>query len=792
MFLALGACSQPGLKACGAGFDHFPFCNHSLPLDQRVWDLVSRIDDSVKPNLLTARGHRMHTGGRQALPKLGVPSYYWGSNCLHSSMFANCTTDGRCSQSFPSNTAWAATFDRRLMRQMAAVVGRETRAGWNLGSWLDDGLNGAGLDCWGPVLNMNRDPRWGRNGEGGAEDPYLMGQLGTAWTRGLQQGDPEIAREAASQYTLVAVTLKHFDANSLEDSDGFTRHTVDVNVSRQLLTDYYWPAFRAPIREAGALGVMCSYNAVNGLPACASPVMKAAREAWGFQGYVTSDTDSVADVWRAHRYKRTAEEASCVALREGGTDVDSGNTYYHSLLSGVRSGRCSISDVDRALFNTFRVRFKLGLFDPKAGNPYWQLGEADIGTAASRALNRHAAAASLVLLQNPTSRRGGGPILPLAPGKRIAVLGPHANATRALIQVDTGKVCASGGFECVTSPLAALADRNPDAGTAYAEGCDVILMGRQGFSAALAAAEAAEVVVLGLGGTSCGSWGAGRWGKRDNAPRHLHCRPANATNGMQWAEGEAHDRTSIDLPGEQHALAAAVLALNKPTVLFLLNGGMVSVAEELRHAINPPAVVEAFYPGAEGGEALADALFGRTNRWGKMPYSVYTADWAKTNSMLDHDVQHGLGRTYRYYRGSVPLVTPFGHGLSYTTFELAIGEPRGGWTLSTASATALHVSVVLTNVGPREGDEAYFAPLSLAAPGVPNHPIKALWGFERVSDLGSGESATVTFSLGARDLQLSDLNGDLVLAPGKYNVTFENGAGAVAARTVTLTGERRN
>jgi hypothetical protein len=164
LILALGN-SQPsyydsGVTACvpGEGFDHYPFCNTSLSIDQRVADLVKRIDDEAKPNLLTARGHLGHRG-RQAIPELGVPSYYWGSNCIHASMFANCTKDGRCSTSFPSGPSWAATFDRELMQNMAIVVGEETRAAFNIGNFTDNGMNGMGLDCWGPVLNMNRDPR---------------------------------------------------------------------------------------------------------------------------------------------------------------------------------------------------------------------------------------------------------------------------------------------------------------------------------------------------------------------------------------------------------------------------------------------------------------------------------------------------------------------------------------------------------------------------------------------------------------------------------------------------------
>ena len=488
VLLAHSAYLQPGAVACAsAEHSHYPFCNVSLPRDVRVWDLVSRINASDKANLLTARGPHTSAGfgGRQALPALGVPSYYWGSNCIHSSMFSNCTKSGKCSTSFPSNPNFAASFDIALMRSVAGIIGKETRAGWNEGDWLDNGYNGAGLDCWGPVLNIMRDPRWGRNGEGATEDPYLNSRLGVAWTVGLQKGTREDEEDPnASPYVLVAATLKHFDANSLESSDGFTRHTVDAQIPIQQLTDFYFPAFRAAIVEADAKGVMCSYNSVNGVPTCASATMKSARDRWNFTGYVTSDSDSVADVWDSHNYTTTPEEASCVSIAVGGTDIDSGNTYYNFLLKGVNASRanssspfaCTMKDVDRALFNSLRVRFDLGLFDSRdvGNNKWWALSaEKDIGTAASAALNRRAAAESLVLLQNPTRSVVESPeastgaesssapvwqtpaVLPLARGQRIAVIGPHGNATRALIQVDTGMICPDNGFGCVTSPFGA-------------------------------------------------------------------------------------------------------------------------------------------------------------------------------------------------------------------------------------------------------------------------------------------------------------------------------------------------
>lgn len=648
-----------GVSACvvGGGFDHFPFCNVSLPLDARVHDLVSRIPVEAKANLLTARGH-LKNRGRQALPELGVPSYYWGSNCLHSAMSANCTAAGRCSTSFPSGPSWSATFDRELMRSMAGVVGRETRAFFNMGNFTDNGKNGMGLDCWGPVLNINRDPRWGRHGEGGTEDPFLMGQLGLAWTKGLQEGEDK-------RFIQVAVTLKHFDANSLEGGaeadQGYDRHDFSATISKYLLADYYWPAFKAPIREGKAKGVMCSYNAA---------------------------------------------EASCLAVKNGQCDIDSGNTYYDNLLQGVQEGHCSMQDVDRALFNTLRVRFELGLFDPTADQPYWKLGAGDIGTDNAKELNLEAAQASLVLLSNPG-------ILPLKGGQRLALLGPHAAASMDLIQVDTGRVCPGDtgddeNFWCVKTPYAAIQSLNAakNGSTVYVKGCNLSEAIPGGLQQAISAAKASEVVVLGLG---------------------ISERPEISDN---FLEREAHDRDSIDLPNVQKQLAAEIIGLGKPTIVFLLNGGMVAVEEFLNK--NNVAVIEAFYPGMEGATALAQSIFGLANKWGRMPYTVYRSDWPNHNSMIDHDVTHQ--RTYRY---GADAVVPFGFGLSLSRFSLSLTPTLNAdlrpVVLSSTVTSNVTFTVVARNLGSLMGDAvvmAYFHPKQVA---LPLHPQKSLFDFARAS-----------------------------------------------------------
>ena len=240
----------------------YPFCDTTKGIDERVHDLVGRIKPEDKPNLLMARGgnqvKRPDGDKMQPLPYLGVPEYYWGTNCLHSvNNMVNdtgCISYGNCPASFPAGPGFAATFDRDTVRDMAATIGRELRALYNARrAW--------GLDCWGPVVNLNRDPRWGRNGEGGAEDPYLMGELASSWTRGLQNSSADPKR------IQVAVTLKHFVANSVESTIGWsvqeadgnwTRHNISVNVSNYTLSDAYFPAFRSAIANSGARGIMCS------------------------------------------------------------------------------------------------------------------------------------------------------------------------------------------------------------------------------------------------------------------------------------------------------------------------------------------------------------------------------------------------------------------------------------------------------------------------------------------------------------------------------------------------------
>ena len=600
-------------RACLAPHDKYPFCDPSLTLDARLDDLIGRLNDTEIPPLLTAReGGGGSPGPPGNISRLGLPEYDWGANCIHGVQ----TTCGRnsageimCPTSFPNPNALGATFNRSLWREMGSIIGVELRSLWLQGATEASTWSGrphAGLDCWSPNVNIARDPRWGRNQEVPSEDPFINGVFGTAYTKGLQEGEDP-------RFLQAIVTLKHWDAYSLEDADGRTRHDFDAIISNFTLADTYWPAFKASVQEGKAHGVMCSYNSVNGVPTCANAFLDhVLRDEWGFDGYITSDTGAVADIYKNHHYSPTAEAATCAALRDGGCDLDSGSVYSPHLLPALAQGLCDMSDVKQALRRTLGLRFRLGLFDPIEDQPYWHVSKDAVNTTASQETNKRAARESMVLLQNDGT-------LPLPKGKTIAVVGPHAKANAALVGNYLGQLCPDrvGSYTCIQTPFDAIAALNSPGAVTYSAGCDVTKAITGGVDAAVAACKAADSCVLALG--------------IDEA-----------------VEGESHDRTEIDLPAPQHELAAAVLALKKPTAIFLLNGGMVGI--EAEKASGAP-IIEAFYPGFWGAEAIATTLFGdNENLGGKMPITTYPTSYLaqpsiNMSNMAMEPVDGGPGRS---------------------------------------------------------------------------------------------------------------------------------------------------
>ena len=614
------------------------------------------------------------------------------------------------------------------------------------------------LDCWGPVLNLARDPRWGRNGESGSEDPYLTSQFSLGYTLGFQNGT---AADLPGRFLRGIVTLKHWDANTLESSDGFTRHSFNANVSNFVLQDSYLPAFRTAIREGGARGIMCAYNSVQGVPSCSSKTLAAVLDGWGYKGYTTSDTDAVADSYKpaAHHHWANASEACCRSITDGRCDINSGNTYGGHLLDGVAGELCSIGDVDVSVARTLKQRFDLGLFDPAATQPLTKLGPESIATPAFAALNLRNAEESLVLLANR------GKLLPLRLGTKVAVIGPLGDNPVPLLGTHyKGYACPEDTHDCLVSVFGAVGAINNGSGgaTSYAKGCELERDSPDDLAAAMAAAKAADVVVLVLG-----------------------------IDGSM--ENEAHDRTSIDLPLAQHHLSEAIYQLGGPVVVVLINGGAVSIAPEMDTSgrLKQLAIVEAMLPGARGAEAIANGLFGRHGFGGRLPYSIYPAGFVNTTAMSEMDPTVPPGRTYRY-REHDSFLYPFGTGLSLSAVALSLaGGPDAGTVRADGSnSTAVEVKIANAAGSPPVSQviTAFWRPVDALSATIPARV--QLFDFARI-EVAGGATVAVTFAVAAEHFHTADVaTGDLVVQPGRYMLDFTDGAGGNVTTSVTVVGPK--
>eukprot|EP00051_Salpingoeca_urceolata_P030149 m.492197 g.492197 ORF g.492197 m.492197 type:complete len:824 (+) comp31802_c0_seq1:8-2479(+) len=696
-----------------------PFCDTKLPLKDRVNDLVARVKLDDIPLELTARES-------DAVSYLGIPSYYWGTNAIHGMQNTQCLKNGQCPTSFPAPCALSASWNMSLVRDMGAVIGQELRAYYNAKVHNS-------LDTWSPTINLNRDPRWGRNVESPGEDPHINGLFGAAYADGLQNGNDPSVKQAI-------VTLKHWVAYSLESFNGYTRHNYDAKVSAYDLAASYFPAFEHTVREGGALGIMCSYNEVNGKPTCGNPALTAIlREDWGFQGYITSDSDAVGDIWRSHHYEPTGQLAVRDAL-EAGCDIDSGSTYREFVVPAIQNGTVDKKYADQALINTYKMRYLLGLFDPNVTNAYRNISTTVVGFSPSQEKSLFGSRQAMTLLKNANG------VLPTKPGQKIAVVGRVANSSESLLGNYNGPICPSGKYDCVPTVYQKFQELNVGGTTTLADNTKDV-------SGAVALAKAADFVVLVI----------------DNA----------ADGG-----GEGHDRYTIGLSSDQIALADAVLATGKPTVLVMVNGGIIAI-DDLKE--KSPAILEAFMPGVHGAQAIAETVFGKNNPGGKLPVTMYYSNYTNEVDFLNMSMTNGVGRSYRYYTGTP--IFPFGFGLSYTTFSIQ-------WSPSPPTQTTFHgvgdqktFTATVKNTGAVAGDEvvqAYFHPDQgiRASTGAPV-PIKQLFGFERVH-LNPGQSTTVQFTLNSTALAQVDYDGHTSLFPGNFGVTVSRGHGQVLLADVTV------
>ncbi|GMI18247.1 hypothetical protein TrLO_g7055 [Triparma laevis f. longispina] len=777
--------ASPSQTSCQDGKGSFAWCDTELSVDERVELLIESLPKETLANLMTARG--VQNDGTivpddpdnayypQYYTDLDVPVFNWGTNALHSLNQVSCVVDDsgvkRCPTNFPSGPSMAASFDTESVKLAARFIARELRALYQVNATH-------GLDIWGPVINLSRDPRWGRIGEGGTEDSYWMGEVGIAWSDGFQNA----SYMNENKFLQGVVTLKHMAVNSLENSDGLSRGTIDVQVEKYMLADYYLKPFKMAIEQGNAKGVMCSYNSINGVPTCLSADLAKAREAWGFDGYVTSDTDSLDDAWNLHGYVSDGKESSAKAILEGKCGVNSGNTFYNNLNDAVEEGLVGVDDVKRELAKSLKLRFELGLFDPIEDQVLWTeiSVEEDIGSDEAQKLSRRISEQSLVLLKNSESA------LPLSVGTRVAVVGPYVKNSEVLTQpYPFAPMCSndSHDFSCVVSIGDAIKGvggeevRVEEGIDAFVEELSTDVM----LSSALEAVGEAETVVMVLGIETCGM-------NPDHNFGMSRCHnQANLTDTYeypdQFLELEAHDRVEIGLPGIQLKFAEKVLdaAVGKKVILALVNAGAVGLGSDFVERFD--AVVEAFYAGPYGGLAVGDSIFGVVNRWGRMPYSVYDPGFVNQTDMAEHDLRVWPGRTYKYYFGEEELVWEFGEGLSLVKWSCDVkGEGGEGLVFDTSGEEGGGevknvVELSVGNLGEREGDVVvlgFFKPVRLDF--ADDHGLKKeLFYVKRISDVEGGEVVELEVVVDAKDLGLVDDDGNFIAARGDYEVWFETG-----------------
>ncbi len=810
----------------------------TLPVEKRVADLLSRMTLAEKVSQMVDKA--------TAIERLGIPKYQWWNECLHGVMAEGATV-------FPQAIGLASTWDPQLIGETAVAISDEARVIHRRGT---SDRRAGGLTYWSPVVNIARDPRWGRTQETYGEDPYLVSRIATSFVKGLQGDDPK--------YLKLVATPKHFVANNEEGR----RHGGSSDVDEQLLWEYYLAAFRNCVVQGKAYSVMCAYNALNDMPCCADKWLleDVLRRQWGFEGYVVSDCGAVRDFYSGHHYSTSGPEAAAAAIKAG-SDLNCGRVYKSHLLSAVKNRLLTEEEIDKSLGRLLKARFLLGMFDPAEMVSYNKVPDNMFGCEKHKQLALKTARESIVLLKNEKG------LLPLNKSKikSIAVVGPNAevaqfgnysgtptvavsplegirNKTGADVNVDYVKGCEVAEFVPIGTEYLIPADAQPGQTGLKAEyfnsnnlfGNPVLVrvdkmidfdwgnsspelsVSRYDFTVrwtgkliapvsgqcqlALIKQRRARLYIDGK--MVVDQWEGGRGGTNILAlnltkgrqydirieyrggNRGTNFRQSFVTLGWdvvkdqtmlqrikeaadlaqkadvaivfagidQSIEAESNDRSCTDLPSCQVELIKQVYKANPKTVVVLINGSPLSVRWI---AENIPAVVEAWYPGQEGGTAIAEVLFGDYNPAGRLPMTFY-ASVEQLPPFNDYDIRKG--RTYMYLKDK-PLY-PFGHGLSYTKFKysrLKIVSKKFG------KSGKINVSVKVKNTGRYNGDEVVQLYIRDVQSSV-QRPLKQLRRFKRIH-LKKGEKKTVSFVLTQEDLSYYDVSsGRFVVEPGEFEI----------------------
>ncbi|MEH0152715.1 glycoside hydrolase family 3 C-terminal domain-containing protein [Limibacter armeniacum] len=685
--------------------EDFSFLDKNLLLEERVEALVAQM--TLEEKISQLKNHS------PAIPRLNVPDYDWWNEALH-----GVARNGKATI-FPQGIGIGATFDPELAERVASAISTEARAKFSISQKMGNHSKYAGLTFWTPNVNIFRDPRWGRGQETFGEDPFLMSKMGVAFVKGLQGDDPKYLKSAAC--------AKHYAVHSGPES---LRLEFDVHPSKQDLFETYLPAFEALVKEANVEGVMPAHNAVFGKPMAANDyfLKDILRDQWKFDGYTVTDCGAVKCIYNTHKYVETPVQAAAVAIK-GGTNLNCGGTFSE-LKKAVVEGLVSEELIHATTKQLFKTRFRLGMFDGEnTDNPYAQIGPEVIHSQEHIALAREAAQKSIVLLKNKDN------VLPLSKDIKVPYLtGPFANSTDMLM----------GSYYGVSSGLVTILEGVTDAvslGTSlnYRSGALPFHENINPKNWAPNVAKESDVTICVVGLT------ADREGEGVDA----------------IASNHKGDRIDMKLPENQINYVKQLAEYKKgPLVLVIASGSPVSLEGIEEHC---DAILQIWYPGEQGGNAVADVLFGNISPSGHLPMT-FPKNIDQLPPYEDYSMQ---GRTYKYMTKE-PMF-PFGFGLTYSETQfsnLALNSTK------LKKNDSLEVKIEVANTGDFDIEEVvqlYVCPVE-ATDGI---PLKSLKSFQRVA-LKKGEKQALTFALDAENFKVVNQEGEKVWRKGAYKVVVGN------------------
>jgi beta-glucosidase len=828
------------------------YMDHTKSFEVRVDDLLSRMTLEEKISQMMSRTPA-------DLTRFGIPGYEWsgqGATCCESRYGGTVTI-------FPHAIAQASTWNKELIYKVGTAISDESRARVN------HGYPRAGLTFWAPVVEMARDPRWGRTHESYGEDPYLTSQIALAWVKGIQGNHPRYLKAIAAP--------KHFAANNEE----WNRHNGSSDIDEQLLREYYLYPYQVLVEKGKAESMMAAYNQLNGVPCAGNKLLltDVLRGGWGFDGSVVTDCNGIKDLFDGHKYVANVQEAIALALNAG-IDMECGDYFKKHLGEVVESGLVSEETINTAVRRLLLSRFRLGLYDPPELVLYNHIPHSVMDGLAHRALARETARQAIILLKNentllPLDKSKINSIAVIGPGADVCEMGGYTGKYSLAVspldgiknKIDSSKVrfvkgtdikitlpvipgkylvppnAKSGehgllgeyfnNTDCSGDPVFSRIDSildfdysrgSPDtqiqndyysvrwsgqfiapvSGSYYIGGAfddairlyfdnkliiDKTLNRNQNSEAVKVELEKGKYYDLRIDFTE--HWYKSKmklWGAPQDPEKFREAREAAQAADVaivvigtdETVEKEGVDRSSLELPGDQLDLIKAVNQSNPKTIVVLQNGSPLTINWTND---NIPAIVETFYNGEEGGNALADVIFGDYNPGGRLPLTFYSSD-DQLPSISDYDIRKG--RTYMYpLRNFVnkasqkeePLY-PFGYGLSYTEFSYS---PLKISSDSIEPDGSLIISIVVTNSGKRVGDEVVQLYIRDEEASV-TRPIKQLMGFERIT-LEPGESKDVNFDLAAKELSYWDIDKKaFVVEPGLFEVMIGSSSVDIKSR----------